>query len=408
MMTNQNTERLDYLDAVRCFALLLGIVFHASLSFMPIYIGWAVMDEQTSETVPSFVLVSHSFRMPLFFMIAGFFSHLSFHRKGPRSFVKSRLIQLGIPLIFAWFLLRPLLIAGWHIGAESMRGEADIFAGLIAGVTSLKELPHNFLVGTHLWFLYYLLLISASVLLLRFLLCLNVSLKTKFSLVIDGFINKVLVTPWFVLIMAIPSAFGIWFMQHWGIDTPDKSLVPNMAVSFLYGGCFAAGWLLHRQAKLIEQLAYVSWAQSVLFIASVVFTLFLSKYEANTAHASYMLIKTAYMFVYALMMWSLIRLSIGLCKTFFSKQNPLLRYITESSYWLYLIHLPVVIFLQIAFAELPLPWLVKLVCICLLTFVFSLLLYDLLVRASLIGKILNGKRKTSVLRTAVSELISRY
>ena len=29
------SARLDYLDATRAFALLLGIVFHASLSFTP-------------------------------------------------------------------------------------------------------------------------------------------------------------------------------------------------------------------------------------------------------------------------------------------------------------------------------------------------------------------------------------
>jgi len=67
-------HRLYYLDAVRAFALLLGIVFHASLSFTPMFLGWAVMDISTSPLVSTFMLVSHSFRMELFFLIAGFFS----------------------------------------------------------------------------------------------------------------------------------------------------------------------------------------------------------------------------------------------------------------------------------------------------------------------------------------------
>ncbi|WP_432277206.1 acyltransferase family protein [Glaciecola petra] len=396
-MAYQHDERLDYLDAVRCFALLMGIVFHASLSFMPIYIGWAVMDEQTSEVVPSFVLISHSFRMPLFFLIAGFFSHMSFHRKGLHSFIKSRLMQIGIPLVLGWFLLRPLLIAGWHIGAESMRGEADILVGLLNGLSSLKTLPHGFLVGTHLWFLYYLLLISATVLSLRFLLGINESLKRKLSAICDRFIEKVLITPWFVFIMALPSAFGLWFMQHWGIDTPDKSLIPVFAVSFLYGLCFALGWVLHRQAALFERLANLSWTQSIICIASVCLTLVLSQYEGQINLVNYGLIKVTYMFVYALTIWSLVRLSIGLCKTFLSKRNALMSYITDASYWIYLIHLPIVVFLQIAFAELPLPWLVKLSSICLITFLITLLSYDLLVRASFLGQLLNHKKKASVL-----------
>ena len=47
-MNTSPSTRLHYLDATRAFALLLGIVFHASLSFMPVFIGWAVMDVSTS------------------------------------------------------------------------------------------------------------------------------------------------------------------------------------------------------------------------------------------------------------------------------------------------------------------------------------------------------------------------
>ena len=72
MKTTNLNSRLNYLDAVRAFALLLGIVFHASLSFVPVFIGWAVMDISTSSSILGFILVSHSFRMELFFLIAGF------------------------------------------------------------------------------------------------------------------------------------------------------------------------------------------------------------------------------------------------------------------------------------------------------------------------------------------------
>ncbi len=69
--------------------MLLGIVFHASLSFVPVFIGWAVMDVSTSSIVGIFLLISHSFRMELFFLIAGFFSHMTFHRKGSGTFFRS-------------------------------------------------------------------------------------------------------------------------------------------------------------------------------------------------------------------------------------------------------------------------------------------------------------------------------
>ena len=94
MVAAPQDNRLDYLDAVRAFALILGIIFHSSLSFLPVYIGWAVMDVSTSAVVSAFSLVSHSFRMALFFLVAGFFSHMTFHGKGAKAFLKSRFVRI--------------------------------------------------------------------------------------------------------------------------------------------------------------------------------------------------------------------------------------------------------------------------------------------------------------------------
>src|SRR5437660_10676932 len=68
-------SRLDYLDATRAFALLLGIVFHACLSFMPMFMGWAVQAVSTSPLVAMFMSVSLSFRMQTCFRLPGFVSH---------------------------------------------------------------------------------------------------------------------------------------------------------------------------------------------------------------------------------------------------------------------------------------------------------------------------------------------
>src|SRR5262245_47037104 len=84
--------RLDYLDATRAFALVLGVIFHASMSFTPFFLGWAVQDVSTSWLVGDFIPISHSFRMATFFLLAGFFSHGLLQRRGLRGFVASRLL----------------------------------------------------------------------------------------------------------------------------------------------------------------------------------------------------------------------------------------------------------------------------------------------------------------------------
>src|SRR5688572_9012102 len=157
------STRLDYLDATRAFALLLGIVFHASLSFVPIFLGWAVQDISTSPLVGTFMVVSHSFRMETFFLLAGFFGHAAYHRKGIGDFVRTRLLRIVVPFVVGWFILRPLIVSGWIMGRASLQGDYDFWAGIKGGFATLESLPAGLFTGSHLWFLYYLALVTAAV-----------------------------------------------------------------------------------------------------------------------------------------------------------------------------------------------------------------------------------------------------
>lgn len=64
--------RLVYLDNLRSFALLLGIVFHAAIVYAT-DIKYAIQDEDRSEVLSYFCYWIHSYRMPMFYMISGFF-----------------------------------------------------------------------------------------------------------------------------------------------------------------------------------------------------------------------------------------------------------------------------------------------------------------------------------------------
>ncbi|MDJ0917439.1 MAG: acyltransferase family protein [Woeseiaceae bacterium] len=397
MVAAAQDNRLDYLDAVRASALILGIVFHSSLSFLPVYIGWAVMDISTSAVVSAFSLVSHSFRMALFFLVAGFFSHMTFHGKGAKAFLKSRFVRIVIPFAVFWFVLRPLLVSGWIIGAESMQGEADILKGLTLGFASLGQLPAGLFVGTHLWFLYYLTLVTAIALTLRQIVSLYAPLQQKLSGVADSITAWLSRSRFALVVVSIPTASCLWFMGHWGLDTPDKSLAPDLSVFLIYLGFFLFGWMLHRSRGLIEEFARLTWARFALCVIAIAASIILVGYERDTGLEHYTLIKAAYGMSYAVMMWSLIALTIGLFKRFLDRQSGIVRYVADASYWLYLVHLPIVVWLQVAFAELPLHWSLKLVSISAITILLSLVLYDLLVRSTFIGATLNGRRKPRVL-----------
>ena len=390
-------DRLDYLDAVRAFALLLGIIFHACMSFVPVFLGWAVMDISTSPLVTSFMLVSHSFRMELFFLIAGFFSHLTFHRKGTGEFLKTRIIRIGLPFTIGWFLLRPLLVASWIMGAQSLQRDVDILEGLKNGFLSLSELPAGIFTGSHLWFLYYLLLITALVLTVRAITGLVAPVYSGMAHSADKLAEWISHSPWGWSIVVLPTSLCLWNMNIWGMETPDKSLIPNWPVMFVYTAFFGFGWLLHRNPKGLEQFAQIRLSRLILCALGVALSLILSGYQSNPGHPRINLFRVGFCVSYAIMMWSLVALSIGLFKRLLNRPNKVVRYLADSSYWLYLIHLPIVIWLQIAVAELPWHWALKLTMVSLLTVGISIVLYDAGIRSTFIGRILNGRRQPRVL-----------
>src|SRR5437899_3373303 len=74
--TSPAPERLHALDAVRGLALLLGIVLHATMSFIPAPTRfWIIQDTHPSMTLALLFFAIHVFRMTTFFVMAGFFAH---------------------------------------------------------------------------------------------------------------------------------------------------------------------------------------------------------------------------------------------------------------------------------------------------------------------------------------------
>jgi len=389
--------RLDSLDATRAFVLVLGVVFHASLSFMPIFMGWAVQDISTQSCVVPFVAVSHAFRMETFFLLAGFFSHGSYHRKGFRDFIRSRWIRIVIPFVLGWFLLRPLMVSGWIMGSASLRGDVDVLAGLIGGFQSLASLPAGIFTGSHLWFLYYLILITALTLLGRGMLCATDPLALRMRRWGDAGVRWVASSKFSLGILALPTAAVLLCMNSWGMDTPDRSLVPHLPALCVYGGFFVLGWMLDRQRGCLEPLTRWTLHRWILAGIGVVTILSIGGLERDPAHPWYRWARVVYVIGYALTLWTLTLLTIGGFRKFCSRPNAAVRYIADSAYWMYLIHLPVVVWLQVAVAEWPFPGSLKLVFISVVTLGIAWVSYDLFVRSTWIGWILQGRRMERVL-----------
>ena len=74
------------LDALRGFAMLLGIVLHAAIPFIPY---WQDGDVGGGLLSGIFEFI-HGFRMPLFFILSGYFTTMLWRGRGIRSLISHR------------------------------------------------------------------------------------------------------------------------------------------------------------------------------------------------------------------------------------------------------------------------------------------------------------------------------
>jgi glucan biosynthesis protein C len=77
--------------------------------------------------------------------------------------------------------------------------------------------------------------------------------------------------------------------------------------------------------------------------------------------------------------------------------NPLMRYLSAASFWIYLIHLPFVVLTQIAIAQLPVPTVGKFLLAGSTALALSLMTYHVYVRKTWLGQFLDGHRQISTL-----------
>jgi len=136
-----NTARLHYLDNLRVAVITLVVAHHVGQAYGPTGGYWPIQQAQRAALLGPFFTVNRSFFMSLFFMIAGYFTVMSYRAKGGKAFLGERALRLGIPaLVFALI----------YIPVRFFLSPAD------APRPSIFPLE----VG-HLWFLEHLLIFSA-------------------------------------------------------------------------------------------------------------------------------------------------------------------------------------------------------------------------------------------------------
>ncbi|MER7007237.1 acyltransferase family protein [Dactylosporangium sp. NPDC000555] len=391
-------NRLHAMDALRGGALLLGVAFHATLSFMePPF--WVVGDNSTSPVMNAVYFVLHIFRMTLFFLIAGFFGRMLLHRRGTPGFVRDRAKRILAPLLIFWPVVMVMTVIA-IIWADAQAGKTSPPAAM-----TLRTFPL-----THLWFLYYLLLLYVGALALRGIAAVVDRTGAGRARIVDPLVRGIVRADLTPLVLGAPlcltlilkSGWALWF----GVPAAENGLLPNAGALVAYATAFGFGWLLQRQSDLLR-LWERRWRRYL--VAAVVLTgaaLWLAGTAASFDTARSQGAKVGYAIVYVLAIWAWTMGIVGLAVRYLSVYRAPVRYVADASYWIYISHLPVVMLLQAAFMRVPLPWLVKYVLILAIAFPVLLLSYRYLVRYTFLGSLLNGRRLRRQARPTVEAALA--
>lgn len=392
--------RIHAFDNLRAVMMWLGILLHVAINHTtgPSPLPWR--DSATSPVADLVLMFIHAFRMPVFFILAGFCVALLVAKRGHKAMLKHRLRRLALPFAIFW----PILLIGTvlvmlvyvHLMA---RGTFGIDVSLLAK----KGRGSSPFTTMHMWFVYYLIWFCVFTAALAPLWA-RMSARMREG---AGDVFQALVNNWWgPLLLTVPLAI-VGSSYRAGMLAPDGSFILNPAEIVHHGLFFVFGLLLHRhQDAVLPHLVKTCWSNAIAGL--VVFVPVLGAFDSFTADPTAIAhIEWVIASLYNLTSWLWSFALIGLFLRFVSAQNRVLRYVSESSYWVFLVHMLGTIGFGAMVYKLPIGAIGKMTLNVAATTVACLITYQLFVRHTFIGVLLNGKRVPKADQLAVPAAAGR-
>jgi glucan biosynthesis protein C len=298
--------RIYFLDAARAILMFLGIPYHVAMIYV-IGNDWEFARSfETSAALSALADFIHVFRMPLFFMVAGYFSMLMLGRREPGRWFGGRLFKLGVPLLAAGLLLNPLTLM-----------VQDDSAMLLA------QLGDHWL--AHLWFLPTLIYLCAVLALMQ---------ATPLNRMFERLVHRMVANPvagiaGFLLFATCLSGAGSML----GTRVPDKFVLTTTllsALGFLPYVLLGAAMRLDR--RLLAFMSTCSWTSLALTLVPAVF-LTSTSWGGTAMNMLRVLAIAAVCFGSA-------RVLLTVCRTVLDRPSQRIRNIADASFTVYLVHFP--------------------------------------------------------------------
>lgn len=338
------TSRLFFVDKWKTGLITLVVLHHLALVYgagAPFYYAEPPFSDPLAFLVLLvFILFNQSWFMGAFFLISGYFTPGSFDRKEPGSFLKDRLLRLGIPLVVFIFVLNPISSIGFYQMPASLTG--------ITSPLTWQTYPKLIGVGP-LWFVAMLLIFDFGYAAWR------VATRNRASqLAINSAPPGYLAIGIFVLVLALAS-YLVRIVIPMGKDVlgfPTLSYLPQYLSLFILGTVASR----HNWFRTIpNSMGVVGFgialvAGIMLFplafsghLLSLELTPALTNFTGNGQWQS--AVYTLWDSTFAVGMYLGM---ITLFRHFFNGQGRFGRFLSQHTYTVYVIHIPIVVFLALS------------------------------------------------------------
>ncbi|WP_319413966.1 acyltransferase family protein [uncultured Cohaesibacter sp.] len=346
------SNRWNGMDFARAVLMILGLFFHAGRIYGNGE-NWIVISDETCACVNAVDYFIHSFRMEAFYLIAGFFFALVYEKHRPK-FLRDRLARIAIPLLFCGILINPVMHY-FAYGADYITGKDYILHG------QWME---------HLWFLgnltIYILISIPACNLIRSKVKLNKTQLFYLILLVVPLVAAGLnfaanhIYSGIFLFVAVESIFNYWPYYILGI------------ICFYNKHIFME--ILNIRTIVIS-LAICAAMLAIIEIMNIFSIALISK------------------IFYALLRGPMVLLVLSTLIVIGSKESRIVRSFSDSSYTIYLLHLPLFVFLYRAiFQHTHLGALQEYALLIAITYAISYCVHIFIIdKSPLLGFAFNGK-----------------
>jgi peptidoglycan/LPS O-acetylase OafA/YrhL len=387
--------RYHAIDALRGMAMFLVISLHAALGYIERDIPtvlWCVRDAPTLPVFDWFCWWCMGVSNPLYFTIAGFFAVHLYDGRGLGGFAASRARRVLVPFLVALVTVGPTCLLAWSYG-WLITGRANLRSILRLRFRD-PQIRFELWGPGHLWFLEYLILMLLAYGAIRWWLGGRKPgrLRRRARAGFDGLLES----RWRPLLLALPTTALLWISrQELGIDAVfdrHNAFIPD-PVKFLHHlSFFVAGAGLYRlRHELLPRLARVGPAYLAATVPIFVGRAYLLSRDVTVPlHGPAAL---ALAVLGALFGWLVVLGFIGLFVRLFRHSHPVISYLADSSYWIYLVHMPIIGLLQGDLYGVPGHALWKFPIVWVVTLALGFASYQTLVRYTTLGAWLHGRRE---------------